>query len=247
MKNLLLRPFALALLAACEPLVDANYHGEPMLTLSGEIHLDPAMGQHGADWSARPTGPLRLALLWAEVSGGPDTSVATVEQQAMTTAELPAHFTLTLFIPPDASLLAPEPDGTGQYALGLTVVYVDGDGDGRWSQARDTLVGGALGHAVVYTPKGTDGAWLGKLTPGYHHVRRATPDCQPGGRVPLAAAHSETVDLTVAPTMPLGVLLDLDCDGSTQEWAKACPAPSHLASMCAQMPAEGWPCGVCPR
>lgn len=242
-----------ALATACsDALVDGTYRGEPLLRLHGDVRIGLSGTTSGMDpmgpaaQMALPKGMLRLAFLWAHLAGaGGGAGMTTMEQQALTTAEFPAQYSVALFSPPPAHMLVPESDGSGSYGIGLLVVYIDANNDGRWTANTDPLVGGALDHAIVYTPGGTTGAALGVLDPGYH-LTHTTGTC--GGTKPLTFAEDEdlAVDLRISESMPSGVLLDLNCDGKASEWETACPTADHLATMCAK-DAQGWPCGLCPR
>ncbi len=151
-------------LLACDPLASGTWPGEELLRLEGTIRFADA------DDDDLQGGDLRLELFWstAGIDEAVDNPVSSSGAQAVTTAQLPARFTLSLHEPPAKSLLR---DGTtGRYAIGLLAAYVDVEADGEWS-AGDTLAGGVRGHAVVYSPTGASSDEIGAVGAGYHVMR----------------------------------------------------------------------------
>ncbi len=120
---------------------------------------------------------LRLSLFWA-----PNETVSEsvyesegVEQQSVSTASLPARYTLTLYRPPPKSAL--HAGATGHYAMAVVVAYYDTDSDGRFDPVVEPLLGGTPEHAILYSPDGVEDAELGTWGPGYHVITVA--DCNP--------------------------------------------------------------------
>ncbi|MFZ4580258.1 MAG: hypothetical protein ACOYOB_17890 [Myxococcota bacterium] len=244
-------PACLVLSGCLDPLVDATYHGEPLLHVEGRVLLKPPVPAEGTNTPPEldfPSGTLRLAVFWSVAPlGSPLAGVQTIEQSAVTTSVFPAVYTLTLYTPPPDAVLHTDPGGTGRYALGLVLVYVDVNNDGVWEPDLDVLVGGAPRRALMYTPEGAAGPHFAALPPGYHRLKQnAIKGCK---RIGDSAYYTlddlPTVDLHVSSTLPTDVLVDLDCDGVISEWAGTCPSPQQLVKTCADPAPAGWPCDYC--
>lgn len=249
-------------LSACgEPLVDGDYHGEALFELEGSVLLqkdywETLENPNGAPF---PPGELRLAVFWATNINGPSSqsveAVDVVEQQAVTTTSFPAKFKMSLFTPPPAELLAEAPEGEGEVALGLVLVYTDKNGDGRWTREEDALVGGAPAQALVYTPGGASSPQLGDLSPGYQRLRvREDPDLCSEGRLPLEKMPNESMSLLVDPLEPTEFFLDFDCDGFGDEWWEEICVPETFFELCHDTLLSGdapeglpgpWECSFC--
>ncbi len=269
---------AMTALPACNvALVDDEYHGEPMLVLSGQVQIVPNKVQGGAGGDKRggdkprgdkgggagskppktppgtgtvklPDGQLRLALVWevTSLSEGMQTTMSAFEQSMVLTSSFPARYQVVLFTPPNDRLIHTS-EGQGKYALGTIVAYADADNDGAFDPQVDSLIGGAPGRALIYTPGELSAVWLKEsLTAGYHRVRvkgdKAT--CDQYGHVSLVPDTREETELKVYESFDKEVLLDLDCDGKRDEWRGACPPPHHLKEMCKKS-ADHAPCQYC--
>jgi len=250
-------------------LVDGAYHGEPLIVLSGQVQIVPTKidGTGGKEGGSKdknppkqdpqpkvvelPAGTLRLAVMWSD-SGVEDATASTfdaVEQAVVTTSSFPARYTLELYTPPPSELLHDDTD-TGSYALGLVVAYADADDDGAFDPATDSLLGGAPGRAVLYTPGGITAKWLdGELGEGYHRVRRqgAGKPCNTLGHVRLELDPDIETHLALHEEFPDDLLLDLDCNGKQDDWRKnLCPPRKELQKHCPKAPPEHYICKTCP-
>lgn len=241
---------SLLLIGCSDALVDGTWPGEALLSLEGPVQQQ---GQASADAGEAidASGTLRMALLWSRPGegDGPARPVATVAAQTVSTAEFPARYRLELYAPPEAGALGAA-DVSGKVAIGTLVVYVDSDGDQTYDTAVDTLVGGGVGRLLLYSPDGASDGHFGEVPAGYSRMRladKAGGSCSPGGPPPAVVPDLDPeLPVRVASGLPDGVLLDLNCDGSAQEWGgKACPSPEALAAQCAGGSGPPWPCGAC--
>ncbi len=249
--------------ACSDALVDIDYHGEPLLELEGKVEQLEAPGFTGAwgvpgkqtwgtpDGEAPSEGDLQLAMFWSAgaADGDKDSLVTAVEQQAVTTSSFPARYRLTLYRPPPEALMHTDEDGAGRYTIGLLVVYVDLDRDGTWNAEVDKLVGGAPGRAIAYTDTGADSVHFGHLESGYHRLResKSKGKCTKDGRLQLIIDDKPDLDLQMAAGFSPNVLVDLDCDGNSYEWGKACPSKKTVRWMCDYNGKDRWPCKGCPK
>jgi hypothetical protein len=257
-------------------LVDAAYHGEPMLTLFGQVQIvpdkaegsggqqpggggrggKPGGGKRGGDKAPLvhktielPEGELRLAVVW-EATGLEDnlaTNVSTLEQSAVLTSSFPARYEVTLFTPPPPAVIHKHKDG-GSYALGTIVAYVDSDNDQHFDPVVDSLIGGAPGRGLLYSPDGLNTPWLATpLGAGYHRLRtrKDLSTCGDLGHLLLELDTRAETHLQIFESIPHDVMLDLDCDGKREEWASACPPKSHLQKVCSKAQQGDWKCVNC--
>ena len=179
---------------------------------------------------------LRLGLFWsrAGVQGAAADADDRVEQTARIEAGFPARYQLVLHTPPPDAVM--KSTSTGRYAIGLVLVYVDGDHDGRFTRGRDQVAGGAVERAVLYTPDGVelgDRSW----TAGYHRVitGQLCDEAADGGQVVHLAtdpAATLQVELSAGPDFLAALLLDEDCDGVSDEYGDLCPPPEELDVFC---------------
>lgn len=139
-----------ALLLSCDgALVDGLYQGEPIHTVQGIIaRFDQKVPAFAV------TSPKRVSLFWSP-TGQTNVPVGQlVEQSTVSVAvEALSDFRLEIFHPPATELYVSQ---TPAYAIALLLVYADVDNDGRFSEASDLLLGGALDHVVVYAPQALD-------------------------------------------------------------------------------------------
>lgn len=137
----------LALVAAgCgDPLVDADYRGEPILRLVGRIASLRGGTDIGADEEAL------VSMFWnTDLTA---TTPALVEQRSVSTnVEFPNAFEVLVFDPPaEEHLLTSDP----RLGVGFLLVYVDRDGD-RTYGAADDIIGGNVTKALVWAVQDLD-------------------------------------------------------------------------------------------
>jgi hypothetical protein len=241
------------LMTACGTrLVDGEYRGEPLLAIEGSmvVRTEGATEAETAELE-RSLGALRVALFWSRHAVGPgDPAVSLVEQQVATDANFPVRYSIEVYRPPPEFMLTPAPEGgSGRYAVALVMVYLDSDGDGKWSPGTDRLIGGARDRAILYTPEGANSPFFGDLGPGYHRLITADP-----GQTCFARVHEhfhgdgeEDLDLYIDPERPTGSLVDVDCDGHHREW-DICPPADALALPCREtnrLDPLVWQCDTC--
>ncbi len=189
---------------------------------------------------------LRLGLFWsrAGVQGGAADADDRVEQTARIEAGFPARYQLILHTPPPADVL--KTNGSGQYAIGLVLVYIDGNRDGRFSPGADQITGGAAERALLYSPGGVE---LGDRTwaAGYHRVQtgQVCDEAADGGKIidlDVDPAPTLRVELSAGPGFLAALLLDEDCDCQFDGYDDLCPPEEELEAFCER--GEGDP-GVC--
>lgn len=208
------------LLLGCGGLAGADWRGERLFTISGDVlTLEPV------DLS----GNLRVALFWAWDDERP------VEQSVVVETSFPAHYQLDVYAwPPEEAMFA-APWSTVELAIGVPLLYDDADGDERYDVG-EALVGGPQESGVLYVPPLADGVVVlpqelvdgtpspVELTSGFHTV---TNDLQAGlcGEVPLAPElirqELTRTDLYVGPFWTH--FTDWNCDEALTEWTDACP------------------------
>jgi hypothetical protein len=204
------RSISLALcssLVACgDPLYGADYFGEPLLTMSGEVLSEEVVGERD--------GEIRIALLWTR----PDEITLQFDQGAELDTATIINWSMTLYHPPDDSLLGE--DG----AIGIPVLYIDSDGSQSWNEER--IIGGSSTAFVLYLrsdiPEPPGGHPDESLVPqlGYNVV--STPDCSMSGPVPVPIlTEPDRVNLELGDLF-FSNLPDTDCDGTTGEWDALC-------------------------
>lgn len=249
---------ALALAGCSDALVDGEWPGVSLFDVTGPVYQrpDPA----GAEPASLPEGTLRMALLWSQIGpgNGPQNPLTTAAGQTVSTAEFPARYRLSLYAPPAADAIGAA-NGHGEVAIGSVVVYVDQDEDGAFDATADALVGGGIGRLLLYSPDGAEDLHFGAIPAGYSRMRviddgarggggnKPPATCQPGGApAPVELDADAELPVQVDARMPDGVLLDLNCDGSREEWGgKACPPPEVVASQCGGSDPPTWPCSTC--
>ena len=236
MRGLLLS-LAVLMVSCGQMAVDGHYRGEPLFAIRGTVSVTATR----SDLS----GELRVALFWARpgsAGGAPLDAVTAVEQEVGTASSFPARVALTVHERPGAELIATAPDVQGTFALGMLLVYLDVDGDGRWDRGLEELVGAAPDAVVVYAPAGLTGGRYGTLAAGFHLLARA-----PGAvcDAPLASAEASEVPIVVDMRFPAAALGDIDCDGGAEEWSGTCPSPATVWSMCRNNATPDALCSTC--
>ncbi|MEO1270245.1 MAG: hypothetical protein AAFX99_19325 [Myxococcota bacterium] len=132
--------------ASCGELASGQYRGEPLFEVEGFIGRFTTIPRELLDQ------PKRISLFWSP-SGETQVPVEMLVEQPEVSVEIEAlsNFTLSLYHPPQPeAMLAQEP------ALGvaLVLVYVDVDGNGRYSAAQgDVLIGGSVDQVLFYAPE----------------------------------------------------------------------------------------------
>lgn len=199
----------------CDPLVDRDYRGEPLVTLRGQVAGDP------------PLPPLEAAILWQR--GPPPT---TDDQELATRAPVesgfPATFTIRLYQPPPAAArrtLAPGEVTFGRGNAAAVPFGIAPDQVASLPGAENPSYGVDLEHWVLFLeadvpPSSLTAWWLGAPLPaGYHLVRVTAVDPASLGGAELEACVGELV--------VLGVPDDGTQDPGTARWF--CLAPYRLS------------------
>jgi len=154
---------ALLALGACgDALTPEGYRGEELFSVKGQVvqfqNLQPG------------SAALRIGVFWV-----PDGRVEAVDldmlveqRSASVEVAFPATFDVRIFQPPSPEMLV----ASGEYGIGLLLVYEDRDGNGRFTPGLtpSELVGGSDDTAVIYAPRALDAArsptWRA-LEPGF--------------------------------------------------------------------------------
>lgn len=183
---------------------------------------------------ATPPPKLNLGLFWSSAHRARDGSDAI--PQVIATSQVrpsfPATWTLSVYTPPPASVLTAG-STSGQYTLGLVLVWMDANHDGVWTRRVDPIVGGARLRAVLYTPDGLDDARLGRFTAGFHPVSVEWHCEPPTPNTPMIAPDNYPMDVEVSAeeNFVRALLLDVDCDGQAQDF-EVCPPELLQGNMC---------------
>ena len=116
------------ILAACgDPLVDADYRGQPLFAFKGQAFSFNDVRVTDA--------PIRVSLFWSPGGRTDAPPGGLVEQTPASGAvSFPAAFTVRIFQPPAAELLVGDP---GAYGVAAVLVYQDNDGDGTLTPGAD--------------------------------------------------------------------------------------------------------------
>ncbi len=227
--------------SACgDPLVSGDYRGEPLAIIEGDVLFVD-------DVSAElPSAPLRVAVFWSTGDALQDESLEVVDslqEQVVTTGSFPARYSIFLYTPPPVSLLEPLPGSEQLAAVGMVVLYLDIDGNQRWSGQEgvfEPLIGGPEEEVILYAPDGLHGEVVEEpLAAGFHAVVPQRDELcieEEGERfVPLEPGQTSQLNLLVGPDID-SLLYDLDCDEVIDEWCATCPSPAQLETLCAQSP-----------
>jgi hypothetical protein len=214
---------SLLVLVACgDPLVGADYLGEPLMVLAGQVLVEEAL--------PALQGEATVAIFWS--SQGEHASEH--QQQTEIGTSFPSLYTVTLFTPPPDEVLYQPPHAPGAVAIGVPIVFDDADLDGRYDDG-DTLLGGSADVLVLFATEpmghgeppeeGGGGGGPGDthepreagepLEEGYHAVSALGRSCDEGSTV-LSLADPHAVDLVLGELSEH--LVDMDCDGDTDEW-----------------------------
>ena len=122
-----------SLLGCGDPLVDGRYRGEPLMVVEGDVlFLDEPPDE-------LPAAELRVAVFWSAAGALQDDTIEAVDsiqEQVVTTGSFPARYQMYIYTPPPESLLEEVPGAEGQQAvIGMVLLYLDVDGNQRWSGA----------------------------------------------------------------------------------------------------------------
>lgn len=192
--------FCLAALISCgDPLVEGDYRGQPLISLSGTIRVNDSL-------SAEEAATVRVALLWIGAGQQEDLT------QARSESAFPARYTLDVFTPPPARAMRELTDRDGLYALARIVLYLDADGDERLG-ARESMVGASPDQVLTYfTSSETTSLVSGSLRTGYQVMALRSCDDRLTDKAMLANVPTvDAVDLVLEAGVIQG-LSDLDCD-----------------------------------
>ena len=217
---------ALALLGSgCGSLADGSYLGEPLFTLSGSVMTSDGLGVDEED--------LRVSIFWAG-------DEQTVEETAtVLTTSFPARYELSIYAyPPDRALIeAPWSDGA--YAVGMPLLYLDRNGDGRWSGDDEPMVGGAEEEVVLYA-ESEDDDLDEEVQQGFQRMyaegARVACDGSEAGVEDLWPSDASETNLVVGEWWLS--LVDWDCDEDLFEWDDLCPEGPELEDWCLEIQDE---------
>jgi len=213
---------ASTLAVACGPLADGSYLGEPLFTLSGNVVTSDGGDYQDAD--------LRVSVFWA----GDDAT--TEEHNVVLTTEFPARYELQLFAYPPASAMLDAPWSDGNYAVGMPLLYLDDDGDGRWSGEGEPLVGGSAEEVVLFAQEG--GELDVEVRKGFQRMYTEGAGVACGGSEvgDLWPAERSDTDLVIGEWWL--ELVDWDCDEDLFEWDDLCPTGDDLIDWCLEIEDE---------
>jgi len=224
----------IGLLFSCgDPLATGDYRGEVMIHLEGHVQLVASdEDRNRPDSVINQSGILKMALFWS--TEGVDVEIAdpvmSIEHQAVMTGVFPAKYSLDIHTPPPSSVLKSLPDTEGKFAMGMLLVYVDYNENGKWDEESEWVIGGVPGKALVYTPDGIQSQFTGDLGPGYHRMKvvsQADGVCT-RGKVYMESEDEGPMHVEINAMSPVAVLLDFDCDGQNDEWNDMCPSIFNL-------------------
>ena len=187
---------------------------------------------------------LRLSVFWApnETVGDAEYGGEGVEQQSVSTASLPARYTLTLYRPPPKSAL--HDAAQGQYAMAVVVAYYDLNADGRFDPQSEPLLGGTPEHAILYSPNGVEDPFLGEWGPGYHVISVA--ECNPDiSDIRYQRAEDLAIPVELSGSAPFSrdLLPQEGCENDADWWDEICT--DALYWQCAQGHEDQNQCSFC--
>lgn len=213
-------------LAACgAPLHGADYPGQPMMQLAGQVLIEDPL--------PTPQGEVRVAVFWSSQGEHGEQH----QQETAVSTAFPARYSLTLYTPPPDEVLYQPPHMSSPAAVGLPMLYDDVDLDGVFD-ATEQLLGGSQDVLILYAlesmghlpPPGDDtdepeddtddppvGDPPNPLEPGYHAVRQLGSSCDEDDLV-LTEVDPADVSMVVGDLEEF--LEDMDCDGDRDEWGE---------------------------
>ena len=133
---------ALLMLVACgDALTDARYRGAPIFKIEGQITTRNPLPEELLDAN------FAVSMFWTpnEDLGQP----MLLEQPSVTTdVRFPSTFELRVFEPPTDEHLGSD---VAPWGVGLVLVYVDADNNGRLAPfSDDLLIGGSIARGLIY-------------------------------------------------------------------------------------------------
>lgn len=205
-------------MACGDVLVGADYQGEPLMVLEGQVLVVDSM--------PLPQGEVRVAVFWSSQGEHGHQH----QQQTQISTTFPARYSLTLYTPPpDEVHYEPEHAGAA-LAIGVPILYDDVDMNGRFDTGEDVL-GGSEDVLLLYAPERLEHQPPSEpeedtdappdeppgdpLEPGYHAVRLLEESCD-AGRLVLTVV--DPADVTMVVGELWDSLGDVDCDGELGEW-----------------------------
>jgi len=208
-------------LGGCGPLADGAYLGEPLFTLRGNVLTGDGLDYGDED--------LRVSVFWA----GDDHT--TEERNVALTTSFPARYELSIYAyPPDEAMLD-APWSGGAYAVGLPLLYLDEDGDGRWSEDTDPLVGGASEEVVLFAEDPGDEVDE-EVHEGFQRMYTEGQQVACNGETEVGdlwPAEESGTDLIIGEWWL--ELVDWDCDDDLFEWDDLCPDGDDLLEWCLEI------------
>jgi hypothetical protein len=155
-----------ALTSCGDPIVDASFRGNPLVTFEGEIrgeHPDVELGSK----------LVRLALFMS-VNGTMTRSFDDLRElrSASVAIEVPRSWSLSLFDPPSDGFLTSLKPGGARFAVGRLLAYKDANENHQYD-SEEPIVGADLGRVVVYAPQAMSAADSPTglpLPPGFHLI-----------------------------------------------------------------------------
>ena len=173
-------PFSLASLAiGCgDPIVDGSYRGDPILLVEGQMQSTTTLPEELRNER------FLVSIFWLQSLQSAEPTV--IEQPGVTTElRFPTSVQLRVFrAPQEQHYLADASD----VALGVILVYVDSDRDGRYHPSgREPIVGGSLqkGLAFARIPTAGQSSPTGETLPAGFSLTDAASDCNTPGALPI--------------------------------------------------------------
>ncbi|PTL76721.1 hypothetical protein [Vitiosangium sp. GDMCC 1.1324] len=197
--------------SACGSTVDADYQGEPLLTLEGQMTLAPG---------TTINGPVRIALVWYSrwfivpltFLNAPPDSTAVVAEDYPYEGTFPANFRFHIYRPPQSASWVSDDGTENQLATGILIAYQDGNGNGKLDTIPptgspvDRVLGSTMVfnadvmHTLVYTNRARTLMPGMELKPGFNLLKWAGYESE---SLPL----SEPIPLELSAGGPLMDLL----------------------------------------
>jgi hypothetical protein len=159
------------MLAGCgDPMVSADYRGEPIFLLTGEVEsVGPGSVQLAPDETAL------VSMFWN--TNLSRRSQRLLPQDSVSAAvQFPSTFEVRFFDPPETKHLVAD---DGRYGVGLLLAFVDADGD-RTFDAGERLIGGSLDVAIIWaseTIPATESPFARELPSGFSLIDRPFASC----------------------------------------------------------------------
>lgn len=189
-----------------DALVDGDYRGEPLITIRGEILQDEPLGA--------VEGPVLVSVFW----GANTRSMSPrVEQAVNVRTEFPSRYTLDVYQPPSAEVMFETPREKQTIAMGLILLYADGDGDEIFDPEVDALIGTSQSSVLLWVEDNPEESM--EELPEAHNFYIGAVDNDDCGRPP-ELVDPNNVSLVVGTVCD--ELADLNCDGLGDEWGVAC-------------------------